>query len=86
MRPDPLRLALSERVEGKAAGQPVQPDADPFAEYRNPASGTIEETSETLTPKQQIAEMVEETLTPGEHTSDQFSKHVLNPSSSIAPP
>lgn len=61
-------------MEGKAGGQPAQADTDPSLESRNPPLGSIRETSQTPTPKQEV---VEKTLIPSEHTSDRFYKHVF---------
>ena len=72
MWPNSLRLALPERAEGKAGGQPAQTDTDPSSEYRNPTSGSMEETSGTPTPTQPISEVVEETPALGEYASDRF--------------
>jgi hypothetical protein len=77
MWPNSLRLASSERVEGKAGGQPARPDSDQSPEYGKSTAGCIEETSGTHTPNQSIAEVVEKTPTPGEHAPDRFYQHVL---------
>jgi hypothetical protein len=62
MGPDFLRLASAEHAEeGEARGRPAQLDTRPSAEYKNPAVVVVEESPETPTPKQQIADVVEKT-------------------------
>ena len=66
-----LRLASPEHAEeGKAGGQSAQPAEITLPEFKDPTSAVIEDTSETLTPKQQVSEVAEKTPTLGEHASD----------------
>ena len=68
MWPNSLRLASFAHVEeGTPGGKPAQPDA---GEYKHPAAMVVEETSETPTPKQQVANVIGKSPTPGEHAFD----------------
>ena len=78
MRPNPLRLALPERVdEGKAPGQPMQQDVNPPPERKNPEPSPTEETSGTPTPEKTTAEETEKTPVPGKHVPVHFLIHML---------
>jgi len=78
---DPLASASCERGEGKADDQPA---TGPPPESKNPASGSIEETSETPTRKQQIAEAAEKPPTPAQsaHHEEKSEPSPLQPISS----
>jgi len=79
MWPNPLRLALPERVgEGKEAGQPTR-DPNSLLEHKSPEFSGTEETLGSPTPKGTTAEEANKMPGPGKHIPADFWCTRLSP-------